>query len=233
MNLKYKRVLLKISGEAFGGEENKLFNFTKVQKIAELMVKIKKEGAQVVLVNGAGNLFRGAKQKEIEREAADYIGMVATLMNSLALQAVLNKMKEPVVTYSSFGVEGLAEKFNAKEAQKKLEEGLIVISTAGNGKPYFTNDTAGVQRAIDLKCDLMIKASTIDGVYSDDPRTNPDAKKFEKISYDETLDRDLKVLDRSAVEIAKEHNLKIIVTSFDSGSILKALQGEKVGTLIN
>jgi len=233
MNLKYKRVLLKISGEAFGDEENKLFNFGKVQKIAELIVKIKKEGAQVVLVNGAGNLFRGANQKQIDREAADYIGMVATLMNSLALQAVLNKMNEPVVTYSSFEVEGLAEKFNPEKAQKKLEEGLIVISTAGNGKPYFTNDTAGVQRATDLKCDLMIKASTIDGVYSDDPRTNSSAKKYEKISYDEVLDKDLKVLDRSAVEIAEKHDLKIVVTSFDSESILNVLKGEAVGTEIS
>lgn len=233
MELKFKRVLLKISGEAFGGEKNSGIDFDKVRKVAELIGKLKDDGAQIAVVNGAGNLFRGGKQgKAIDREAADYIGMVATIMNSLALQETLKERNVPVIVYSAWPIEAVIPGFDAKKAEANFQSGQVVISTAGTGSPFFTTDTAGVQRAIELKCDLMIKASTVDGVYSDDPKVNRAAEKFEHISYDEILAKDLKVLDRSAVEIAREHNLKIVVCEISCENILKVLRGEQIGTQI-
>jgi len=230
--LKYKRVLLKISGEAFGDAGG--IDFQKVNEIAELIVEIRKEGAQIAIVNGAGNLFRGSNQgKSIDREQADYIGMVATIMNSLALKAILKEKNIPVSLYSAWEIKGFLPGFDSERAQKDFEDGQVVISTAGTGKPFFTTDTAGVQRAVDLGCDLMVKASTVDGVYSDDPKMDDDAQRFDQISYEEVLKNDLKILDRSAVEIAKEHRLKIIVSLFSKESILSALRGDEIGTLIS
>jgi len=232
-DLKYKRVLLKISGEAFCGESETGIDFGKVDQIADLIKQIRAEGVEVAVVNGAGNLFRGANQgRQIDREDADYIGMVATIMNSLALRSVLNEKSISARVYSAWGIEMVAPMFDEIQAKADLEAGKVVISTAGTGKPFFTTDTAGVQRAVDLNCDLMIKASTVDGVYSSDPKKDSNACKYEKISYDEILENDLKVLDRSAVEIAKENHLKIVVCEFSIDNILKVVSGEEVGTLI-
>jgi len=233
MELKYKRVLLKISGEAFCSGQNADIDFSKVDQIADLISVIRMEGAEVVIVNGAGNLFRGTKQgKEISREDADYIGMFATILNSLALKAVLKGKNIPAVVYSAWEIEGVIPSFDIQKAKDDLEGENVVISTAGIGKPFFTTDTAGVQRAVDLSCDLMIKASTVDGVYSSDPKEDASAQKYERIVYDEILEKDLKILDRSAVEIAQENNLKIVVCEFSSGNVLKVLGGGKVGTQI-
>jgi uridylate kinase len=232
--LKYKRILLKISGEAFGTEKSEGIDFEETRKIAKLIKSLTDQGIEVAVVNGAGNLFRGAKQgKAIDREAADYIGMVATVMNSLALQEVIKELDLKVKTYSALAIENLLPGFDEEEAKNSLAAGAVVISTAGTGKPFFTTDTAGVQRAIDLDCSLMIKASTVDGVYSADPKENDEAEKYEKITFDQILDQDLKVLDRTAVEIAKEHALDIIVCRFDEESIFKAVRGEQIGTHIS
>jgi uridylate kinase len=231
--LKYKRVLLKISGEAFGYQENGGIDFERVREIARVIGDLQGEGVEVVVVNGAGNLFRGANQgKAIDREAADYIGMVATIMNSLALKEVLKESGLEPSIYSAIPMIGLIEKFDHEKANQDLSEGRVVLSTAGTGKPFFTTDTAGIQRAVDLKCDLMIKASTVDGVYTSDPKIDHEAEKFEEISYDEVLGKDLKVIDRAAVEIAKDNNLEIIVCKFDKESLLKAIQGREIGTKI-
>lgn len=232
--LKYKRVLLKISGEAFGYDENGGIDFEKVRGIAQVISDLKNEGVEIAVVNGAGNLFRGANQgRAIDREAADYIGMIATMMNSMSLKEVLKEAGLKTSIYSAIPMEGLLDKFDKEKAGNDLAEGQIVLSTAGTGKPFFTTDTAGIQRAVDLGCDLMIKASTVDGVYTNDPKIDQEAEKFEEISYDEVLEKDLKVLDRSAVEIAKENKIEIIVCKFDKESLLKAVIGEPVGTKIS
>ena len=232
VELKYKRVLLKISGEAFGDDENKLFDFVKIKNIAELVSEIQKTGAEVAIVNGAGNIFRGAVADQIDRTDADFIGMTATMVNSLALQAVLRKLKVPESIYSVLPIGNLIPELDISSAKADLESGKAVILTGGDGKPYFTNDTAGVKRAVELECELIIKASTVDGVYSDDPKLNPDALKFDQISYEDVLNKGLKVMDQAAIEIARDNNLKIIVTKFEKESVLKILQGENIGTLI-
>ena len=229
---RYKRVLLKLSGEMFSLNSEGI-DFDEVNKIAKLIKLLNENGVEVAVVNGAGNLFRGAKrEKDLNREDGDYIGMVATVMNSLSLQAQLNFLKVKVKTFSAKKIEDLVPAFNKEEARQALSSGEVVIATFGTGKPFLTTDTAGVQRAVDLDCDLMIKASTVDGVYTDDPKLNNNSVKYEQISYDEVLTQNLKVLDREAIELAKTYKLKIIVTSFDEKSILTALRGEPVGTVI-
>lgn len=233
MDLKYKRVLLKLSGEAFGDEENKLFDFAKIESIVGLIGELQKAGAEVAVVNGAGNIFRGAKNGQIDRVDADFVGMTATMVNSLVLQAMLRKAGISESIYSVLPIKKLIPELSIDQAKSDLQAGKVVILTGGDGEPYFTNDTAGVKRAVELGCEVLIKASTVDGVYTDDPKTNPDAKKFDQISYTDVLERDLKVMDQAAIEIARDNKLKLVVTQFDKNSILKVLQGESVGTLIS
>ncbi len=233
MDLKYKRVLLKLSGEAFGDEENKLFDFTKIESVAGLIGELQKAGVEVAIVNGAGNIFRGARNGQIDRVDADFVGMTATMVNSLVLQATLKKLEIVQSIYSVLPIKKLIPEYSSEQAKEDLNSGKVVILTGGDGEPYFTNDTAGVKRGVELDCELIIKASTVDGVYSDDPKTNPDAQKFDEISYLDVLEKDLKVMDKAAIEIARDNNLKIIVTKFDKESVLSALSGEKIGTLIS
>lgn len=232
---KYKRILIKLSGEAFQGDQDYGLDVKAIKKIAEDLARVRELGTDVVVVNGAGNLFRGRMGVEVgmDQAAADYIGMVATIMNSLALQEALEKIGQPTRVMSALELNKVAEPYIRRRAIRHLEKGRIVICAGGIGSPFFTTDTAGVLRAIELNCECMLKASNVDGVFESDPKQNPDAQKYSELSYDDVLSKKLKVLDATAVSLARDKNLPIIIFDFEEEESLKRLiQGEKIGSTI-
>jgi len=231
----YKRVLLKLSGEAFKGDRESGIDFPTVQKLAKKIANIRSMGVDVAIVNGGGNLFRGRAGTKygMEQTSADYIGMMATVMNSIALQEALEQIDVPTRVLTAIDVKRIAEPFIRRRAIRHMEKGRVVICAAGIGNPFFTTDTAGVLRAIELGCEIMLKASNVDGVYSADP-SEKGAKKFEKITYSEFLQKKLRALDATAVSLAMEKNLPIeIFNFFKEGNLEKVIAGQRIGTLIH
>lgn len=231
---KYPRVLLKLSGEALAGENGFGVEPTIVNKICAEIAQVYQEGAQLALVIGGGNIFRGlsSSAEGMDRSNADYMGMLATIMNALAVQDALEKMNVPTRVLSALSTQEVCESYIRRRAIRHMEKGRVVICAAGTGNPYFTTDTAAALRGIELHCSLIIKATKVDGLYDKDPMKYPDAVKFDTITYDETLSRHLKVMDSTAITLAAENNMPIVVCSMFGGAIKRVLLGEKEGSFV-
>ena len=232
--LKYRRVLLKLSGEALAGEQKTGIDPETVSVICKEIGSVLDMGVQMALVIGGGNIFRGlsGSAKGMERSSADYLGMLATVLNALAVQDMLEKQGYPTRVLSAITMREVCEPFVRRRALRHLEKGRVVICAAGTGNPYFTTDTTAALRGMELKCDAIIKATKVDGIYDRDPVRYPDAVKFKTLSYDETLARRLGVMDATAFALVRDNNVPIIVCRMFGGDILRALCGEAVGTIV-
>src|SRR4051794_26908953 len=231
----YSRVLLKLSGEVFGGGEVGL-DLDVVADIARQVSDVVRTGVQVAIVVGGGNFFRGAEiaQRGMDRARADYMGMLGTVMNCLALQDFIEKAGVETRVQTAIAMGQVAEPYVPRRAMRHLEKGRVVIFGAGLGVPFFSTDTCAAQRALEMACDVVLMAKAVDGVYDDDPRTNPDAVRFDALTYGEVLARNLKVADLTAVSLCMDNGLPVVV--FDlltRGNIARAVRGEKIGTLIS
>jgi len=233
---KYRRVLLKLSGESFCKSGEFGIDGAALESLAERIADICKLGPQVAVVVGAGNFLRGeafSKTTHIPRNTADYMGMLATIINGCALQEMLEKLGQPTRVLSAIEVAAMCEPFIRRKALWHLEHNRVAILAGGTGNPFFTTDTCAALRASELEVNLLIKATKVDGVYSEDPAINPHAQLFENLSYDEVLTRNLRIIDHAAVSLCRDNNIPIIVLNiFKRGNIAKALCGERVGTLI-
>jgi len=232
---RYSRVLLKISGEALMGAQPYGIDIETVDRIAADVADAVRGGTQMCLVIGGGNIFRGlaGAAKGIERATADYMGMLATVMNALAVQAVLERMDTPTRVQSAIPMESVCEPYIRRRAIRHMEKGRVVIFAAGTGNPFFTTDTAAALRAVEMNCQAMLKGTQVDGVYSADPKKISSAERYESLSYHEVLARDLKVMDASAVSLARENRIPIIVFSIhDRGSLPAVLSGRGRCTVI-
>ena len=237
MEPKYKRVLLKLSGEALLGNERNgdPFNPKIIEQYANEIKQLVDMGIEVAIVIGGGNIYRGMNEAEsgIERAHGDYMGMLATVINAMAIQAMLEKIGVYTRLQSAINMEQVAEPYIRRKALRHLEKGRVVIFGAGTGNPYFTTDTAGSLRAIEMKADVILKGTRVDGVYDADPEKNPSAKKFETISFQECITKNLKVMDMTAFTLCMENKLPIIVFDMNqAGNLMKIVQGESVGTLV-
>jgi uridylate kinase len=231
----FQRILLKLSGEALAGTQGFGLESKRVQEIAEELAEAQQLGAQIAIVVGGGNIFRGVAQqaRDMDRVSADHMGMLATVINALALQDALEKQGAHTRIQSAIVMNQIAEPFIRRRAIRHLEKGRIVIFAGGTGNPYFSTDTAASLRAMEIKADVILKATKVDGVYDADPMLVPDAQRFDKISYMEVLKRGLKVMDSTAISLCKDNNLPIIVFKLsDHGNIRKVILGEKVGSLV-
>jgi len=232
---RYRRVLVKVSGEALMGEEPFGLHAPTLARIAADLAKTKKQGVQIAVVVGGGNFLRGANfaGTGIDRATADQMGMLATVMNALALEAAIEKAGADARTLSAIRMPSVCEPYSRQRALKHLSAGRIVVLAGGTGNPYFTTDTGATLRAAELRCEAVFKATGVDGVYDADPKRNPKAKRFEKLSHDEALARDLKVMDASAFALAREAGLPIIVFSIrEKGAISAAIRGEGKATTV-
>ncbi|MEK7993398.1 MAG: UMP kinase [Planctomycetota bacterium] len=233
---RYHRVLLKLSGESFCRPGQFGIDGHALESIAERIAEICKIGPQVAVVVGAGNFLRGesfARTSHIPRNTADYMGMLATIINACALQEVLEKLGQPTRVLSAIEVAAMCEPFIRRRAIRHLEQGRVAILAGGTGNPFFTTDTCAALRASELDVDLLVKATKVEGVYSDDPKKNPNAQLFEKLSYDDVLSLNLRIMDHAAISLCRENNIPIVVLNiFEKGNITKALCGERVGTRI-
>ncbi|MEZ5344043.1 MAG: UMP kinase [Pyrinomonadaceae bacterium] len=233
----YKRVLLKLSGEALMGDQNYGIDTKVAKSVAEEIKAVYQMGVEVAVVVGGGNIFRGVSQSagNMDRGSADYIGMLATVMNAVVLQDALEKCDVFTRVLSAIDIPQLAEPFIRRRAIRHLEKGRVVIFGAGTGNPYFTTDSAAALRALEIRSEVIMKATKVDGIYSADPVKNPDAVKFDKISYQEVLEKRLKVMDTSAISLCMDNNLPIMVFNMNtSGNILKAAMGDlSIGTLVS
>jgi uridylate kinase len=233
----YKRVLLKLSGEVFGGEKGLGVDPDVVNDVAKQIADVVKTGVQVAIVVGGGNYFRGAElqQRGMDRARADYMGMLGTVMNCLALQDFLEKEGIDTRVQTAITMGQVAEPYIPRRSIRHLEKGRVVIFGAGAGMPFFTTDTVAAQRALEIGVEaLLLAKSGVDGVYSSDPKRDKDAKMYEEISYDEVLSRSLAVADAAAFSLCRENRLPIIVFNLlEKGNIARAVRGEKIGTLVN
>ncbi len=233
---KYNRVLLKLSGESFCKPGGFGIDGEQLESIAKRIIDLGELGAQIAIVVGAGNFLRGerfSKISHIRRNTADYMGMLATILNACALQETLERLEKPTRILSAIEVSALCEKFILRRAFHHFENKRIVILAGGTGNPFFTTDTCAALRAAELEADLLIKATNVNGVYTDDPKINAEAELIEKLSYAEVLTKNLKVIDHSAVNLCRENGIPIIVLNiFERGNITKAVCGQQVGTLI-
>ena len=235
-NLAYRRVLLKISGEALMGEQNYGIDVNVARSVAEELKAVHQLGVQVAVVVGGGNIFRGVSKSagNMDRSSADYIGMLATVMNAVVLQDALEKVEVHTRVMSAIDIPQLAEPFIRRRAIRHLEKARIVIFAAGTGNPYFTTDSAAALRALEIKADVIMKATKVDGVYSADPMTDATAELFNEITYRQVLERQLRVMDASAISLCMDNNLPIIVFNMrQSGNIRRVVTGERgVGTKV-
>lgn len=232
---KYPRMLLKLSGEALMGDDAYGINTGVLDFVAAEVKGLVAAGVQLGLVIGAGNIFRGVAgaSKGMDRTTADNMGMLATVMNSLAMQDALERIGVITRVMSAIPMQTVSEPYIRRRATRHLEKGRVVIFAAGTGNPYFTTDSAGVLRALEIDADIVIKATKVDGVYDKDPMTNPDAVKYDKITYDDVLQKGLRVMDAAGIALAKEDKLPIMVLNMGiAGNIKRAALGEPVGTLI-
>jgi len=232
---KYRRVLLKLSGEALGGEAGFGINPDAVRDMAQQIGEVRKLGVQVVIVIGGGNIFRGlaGSERGIERATGDYMGMLATVINSLALQDALEKDGVATRVQTAITMVQVAEPFIRRRAVRHLEKGRVVIFGAGTGNPYFSTDTAAALRANEMGAEVILKATKVDGIYDKDPKKHPKARRFTQISYLEALQKQLKVMDSTAFSLCMDNKMPIIVFDlFKSHNLKRVVLGEKVGTLV-
>ncbi|MBI3879728.1 MAG: UMP kinase [Verrucomicrobia bacterium] len=232
---KYRRILLKLSGEALGGETGNGINPDAIHDIATQIVEVRALGVEVVIVVGGGNIFRGlaGSEKGIERATADYMGMLATVINALALQDALEKMGVATRVQSAITMTQIAESFIRRRAVRHLEKGRVVIFAAGTGNPYFSTDTAAALRANEIGAEVLLKATKVDGIYDSDPKKNPKAVRFAQITFQDALQKRLKVMDAAAFALCQDNKMPIIVFDlFKEHNIKRVVMGEKVGTLV-
>jgi len=234
--MKYNRVLLKLSGESLMGKASYGIDPGILNRYAMEISEVYKKGVQLAIVIGGGNIFRGLKGslQGFDRQTGDYMGMLATVINSLALQAELELLGVKVKLMSALKIEGLAEKTNGLKAIKYLESGYLVILSGGTGNPYFTTDTASALRAVEIKADAVLKGTRVDGVYTDDPEKNPAARKYDQLTFREAYEKDLKIMDLTAFTMCEENNIPIVVFNMNQpGNLKKLLEGEKLGTVVS
>lgn len=231
----YKRVLLKLSGEALMGDDPYGINRATIERMVADVSEVAKLGVEVAIVIGGGNIFRGVAPgaQGMDRATADYMGMLATVMNALAMQNALERIGVQTRVQSAIQMDEVCEPVIRRRAERHLEKGRIVIFAAGVGSPYFTTDSGAALRAAEMKCDALLKGTSVDGVYDDDPKTNPAAKRFETVSYDRVLADNLKVMDASAVALCRDNGIPIVVFSIrEKGNLARVLAGEGVQTIV-
>ena len=235
MPLAYRRALLKVSGEALAGEKGQGLDYAIVEELAEEIKTVHALGVHLGLVVGGGNIIRGAtaSREGLDRVSADYMGMLATVINALALQDVLEKVGVDTRVMTAIRMESLAEPYIRRRATRHLEKGRVVIFAGGTGNPYFSTDTAGVLRALEIEAEVILKATNVDGIYTSDPRTNPDAEFIPELSFQEAIVRNYAVMDANAFGLCKANGLPIVVFNMNKpGAISRVLQGERVGTIV-
>ena len=236
MSPKFKRILLKLSGETLGGDKGTGFDYNTIKSIAENVISIHKLGVEIGIVIGGGNIFRGSKSAEgiIGRVAGDHMGMLATVINSICLQEILEQRGILTRVLSAIELNAIAEPYIKRRADRHFEKKRVVIFAAGTGNPYFTTDTAAVLRASEVGAEIVIKATKTNGVYDKDPLIHKDAKHFEKLNYDEELNKNLQVMDATAIAFCRDNQLPIMVLDYrESDCILNAVCGKNAGTLIS
>ncbi|MEA5450248.1 UMP kinase [Leptolyngbya sp. CCNP1308] len=235
MDKPYKRVLLKLSGEALMGDMDYGIDANVVETIATEIAEVIKEDIEIAVVVGAGNIFRGIKGSAagMDRATADYIGMIATVMNAMTLQDSLERMGVPTRVQTAIAMQEVAEPYIRRRAIRHLEKNRVVIFGAGSGNPFFTTDTTAALRAAEINAEVVFKATKVDGVYDSDPKINPNAKRFRTLTYGYVLQNDLKVMDSTAIALCKDNNIPIMVFDLSvPGNIKRALMGESIGTIV-
>ena len=233
MELAYKRILLKISGEVLAGGKGMGIDYDTVLNICSAVKECVDMGVEVGLVVGGGNFWRGRSSGDMDRTRADHIGMLATVMNSLALADALEHLKVPVRVQTAIAMQQIAEPYIRNRAVRHLEKGRVVIFGCGTGNPFFTTDTAAALRALEIDADIMFKATNVDGVYDKDPNKFEDAKKYDTLSFDEILSHDLRVMDGTAASLCRDNSIPILVFNLDDPqNIVKAIKGENVRTVV-
>jgi uridylate kinase len=233
--MSYQRVLLKLSGEALMGDLGYGIDPKVVADIAAEISEVVKSGVQMAIVVGGGNIFRGVKASAagMDRATADYIGMIATVMNAMTLQDALEQIDIPTRVQSAIAMQEVAEPYIRRKAIRHLEKGRVVIFGAGSGNPFFTTDTTAALRAAEIDAEVIFKATKVDGIYDSDPKTNPKARRYQSLTYGHVLANDLRVMDGTAIALCKENDIPIMVFDLTvSGNIIKAIQGEPVGTIV-
>lgn len=234
MAIKYKRVLIKVSGEALAGEDKFGVNDAELEKVARQIKEIREAGVEVGVVVGGGNFFRGRTGGNIDQPTADYMGMLATVMNGLALQDALLSVGCPAKLMTSIEIRDMAEGYARRKALDYLNEGKVVVFGGGTGSPFFTTDTTAALRAAEIGADVLLLAKNIDAVYSADPKKDPNAERFSELTYMDIIDRDLKVMDLTAATLCKDTGTRIYVFALaEEGNLMKVINGENVGTLIH
>ncbi len=236
VNLRFNRIMLKLSGEALGGELRRGVDHGVVGEIAKELAEVHEKGLQMAIVVGGGNIFRGGEAAEagMERTTGDHMGMLATVINALALQHALEKIGVPTRVQSAIHMAELCEPYIRRRAVRHLEKGRVVIFAAGTGNPYFTTDTAASLRAVEIGAECILKATNVDGVFTSDPKKDKDAKFIKELSYIEVLNRHLGVMDSTAISLCMENDLPIIVFNLrKEGNVLRVVSGEEVGTLVS
>lgn len=231
----YKRILLKLSGESLAGENKQGIDTERLNQYAEQVKAIAQKGVQIGIVIGGGNIFRGLSgaQRGFDRVKGDQMGMLATVINALALQSALEAIGQPVRVLTSIRMEPIGDFYSPAKAQRLLDKGNVVILAGGTGAPYFTTDTGSSLRALEIKADVMLKGTRVDGIYTADPEKDPTATKFTEITYDEIIRRGLKVMDQTAIVMCKENGMPIYVFNMDiPGNLEKVINGESIGTLV-
>ena len=234
--MKYKRILLKLSGEALMGKNNHGIDPIRLNNYALEIKEIHEIGTEIAIVIGGGNIFRGVSgaSKGMDRVQADYMGMLATVINGLALQSALENNDIPTRLQSAINMEAIAEPFIKRRATRHLEKGRVVIFGSGTGNPFFTTDSAAVLRAIEINADVILKGTRVDGIYNEDPEKNKEATKFDSLSFDEVLKKGIKVMDTTAFTLSQENRLPIIVFDMNiKGNLSKIINGEKIGTIVD
>lgn len=233
--IKYKRILLKLSGESLAGSCKYGIDEVRLDEYAEQIAEISKMGVQTGIVIGGGNIFRGlaGAGRGFDRVKGDQMGMLATVINSIALSSALQTKGVKSVVFTSIRMEPVGEFYTKDKALEALQNGKIAIIAGGTGNPFFTTDTASALRAVETEAEIMLKGTRVDGVYTDDPEKNPEAEKFETISFDEVYDRNLRIMDLTATTLCKENNLPVLVFNMDEpGNLKKIISGEKIGTIV-
>lgn len=230
----YKRVLLKLSGEALAGEKKTGIDAQVVDTICDKVATLVKQGIQVGIVTGGGNFWRGRNGYNMESTTSDYMGMLATVINSLAVKDALESKGIKAVVETAISMVQIAETYTKRDTDRHFEEGAVVIFGGGTGHPFFSTDTTAALRAAEIKADVILVAKTIDGVYSADPKTDPSAIKYDTITYTEVLNKNLKVMDASAIAICRDNNIPLLVFALeDPENIVRAVNGDNIGTIVN
>lgn len=234
MQPKYKRIVLKMSGEALAGEQRFGLSGAVISQVVDQIVKVHRMGVEIALVIGAGNFWRGRQGTDMDRATADYMGMLATVMNSLAMMDAIERRGVPTRVQTALNMISVAEPYVLRKALHHLEEGRIVIMACGTGNPYCTTDTAAAQRACEINADILLMAKNVDGVYDSDPNRNPGAKKYDRLKFSDVVNQGLKAMDTTAATMCMENNVPVLAFALNEpDSVLRAVCGEKIGTLIS